>query len=423
MPSNKLPNPLPSPVQSPLLNKSALTRWPFIHLMLFRIGITLSYQTISVAVGWHVFDLTKDVMSLGWVGLAELIPYFATALVAGHWVDTYSRKKLTILAGLTHVILALGIAFFTTDAHSWTVLFLYAAVAVGGLARAFVRPLYQSLIASVLPREDYARGAAVSTTTFQACLVLGPATSGLVIAYGGVTAAYILGAVFALVGLIAGVILKEVFTVHQAKPGPIVQSIREGLQFVFKSNIILAALSLDMFAVLFGGAVSLLPAFISEVLQGDPSVLGYLRAAPALGSTVVGLALAKFMLDRHAGKILLISVVAFGLCIIGFALSTTVTMAFVFLFLSGVFDGVSVVVRSTILQLLTPDEMRGRVSAINGLFIGSSNELGAFESGLAASMLGLVPSIVVGGVITVLVVGVTDRLAPTLRKLHMSDLQ
>ncbi|MDH4394999.1 MAG: MFS transporter [Limnobacter sp.] len=412
-----------NPLQNGSAKSSALRSLPFIQLMLFRIGITLCYQTLSVAVGWHVFDLTKDVMSLGWVGLAELIPYFATALVAGHWVDTYSRKKLTILAGLTHVILALAIALFTADEHAWTVAFLYAAVAVGGLARAFVRPLYQTLIASVLPREDYARGAAVSTTTFQACLVLGPATSGLVIAYGGVNSAYMLAAAFALVGLIAGWMLKEVYAVHQAKPGPIVQSIREGLSFVFKSNIILAALSLDMFAVLFGGAVSLLPAFISEVLQGDPSVLGYLRAAPALGSTIVGLVLAKFMLDRYAGKILLLSVVAFGLCIIGFALSTTVVMAFVFLFLSGVFDGVSVVVRSTILQLCTPDEMRGRVSAINGLFIGSSNELGAFESGLAASMLGLVPSMVVGGVITVLVVGVTDRLAPALRKLNMSDLQ
>lgn len=410
-------------MRNPLQNISALRSLPFLQLMLFRMGITLSYQTLSVAVGWHVFDLTKDVMALGWVGLAELIPYFATALVAGHWVDTYPRKKLTILAGFTHVVLALAIAFYTVEPHAWTVTFLYAAVAVGGLARAFVRPLYQSLIASVLPREDYARGAAISTTIFQACLVLGPAASGLVIAYGGVGSAYLLGAGFALVGLIAGWLLREVYPVHQAKPGPIVQSIREGLSFVFKSNIILAALSLDMFAVLFGGAVSLLPAFISEVLQGDPSVLGYLRAAPALGSTLVGLVLAKFMLNRHAGKILLVSVVAFGLCIIGFALSTTVSIAFLFLFLSGVFDGISVVVRSTILQLCTPDEMRGRVSAINGLFIGSSNELGAFESGLAASMMGLVPSIVFGGFVTVLVVAVTDRLAPRLRKLHMSDLQ
>lgn len=404
-------------------SKSALSSRAFIQLMTFRMGITLSYQTLAVAVGWHVFDLTKDVMSLGWVGLAELIPYFATALVAGHWVDTYPRKKLTILAGATHVALALAVAFFTVEPHAWTVAFLYSAVAVGGLARAFVRPLYQSLIASVLPREEYARGAAVSSTIFQACLVLGPAASGLVIAYGGVTSAYLLGAAFAFVGLLAGCLLREVYPVHQAKPGPIVQSIREGLSFVFKSNIILAALSLDMFAVLFGGAVSLLPAFISEVLQGDPSVLGYLRAAPALGSTVVGLILAKFMLDRHAGKILLLSVIAFGLCIIGFGMSTTVSMAFLFLFLSGVFDGISVVVRSTILQLCTPDEMRGRVSAINGLFIGSSNELGAFESGLAASMMGLVPSIVFGGIITVLVVGVTDKLAPSIRKLHMSDLQ
>ncbi|MCQ8896407.1 MFS transporter [Limnobacter humi] len=403
-------------------HRSPLADWPFLALMAFRIGITLSYQIVTVAVGWHVFSLTNNVLSLGWVGLAEVVPYFATALLAGHYVDTYSRQKLTLLAAVIHTLLAAGIALFTHTPHSWTVAFLYGAVGVGGLSRAFVRPLYQALMASVLPRELYARGSAVSATAFQACLVLGPAASGLVIAGLGVTAAYGLAAALAALSLLACCFMKTVYDLPQATPAPVLSSIREGLKFVFGHNIILAALSLDMFAVLFGGAVSILPAFIAEVLQGDPTMLGLLRAAPAIGSTVVGVALARFTVDRNAGAILLWCVAGFGVCIIGFGLSTSVHMAFACLLLSGAFDGVSVVVRSTILQLSTPDDMRGRVSAINGIFIGSSNELGAFESGMAASALGLVPSIVAGGVVTLLVVLVTDRKAPGLRRLNMGDL-
>lgn len=406
----------------PINKQSPLLQAPFLLLMAFRVGITLSYQVFNVAVAWHAYQITQDVMSLGWVGLAELVPYFATALFAGYWVDTYSRRKLTLFAALLHVGLAAAVAATTQETYPWTVAYLYAAVGVGGLARAFVRPLYQALMASVLPREAYSKGAAVSSTVFQACLVLGPAMAGVVISQQGVTAAYILAGGLAALGLLGGLLLRPVYELTQAAPAPVFQSIREGFQFVFGQQLILAALTLDMFAVLFGGAVSILPAFIDQVLNSDPSVLGLLRAAPAMGSTLVGVLLARFTLDRYAGAILLGCVAAFGLCIVGFGLSTSVGMAFAFLLLSGVFDGVSVVIRSTLLQLLTPDDMRGRVSAINGIFIGSSNELGAFESGLAASALGLVPSIVVGGCVTLGVVWLTDRKAPSLRHLHMNTL-
>lgn len=199
-------------------------------------------------------------------------------------------------------------------------------------------------------------------------------------------------------------------------------SIREGLQFVFKHEVLLSALALDMFAVLFGGAMALLPAFVSDVLHRGPETLGLLRAAPAIGAIAIGLYLTRKPLSRHAGKILLASVAAFGGCMIVFALSHWLWLSLLALCLSGMFDSVSVVLRSTILQLTTPDEMRGRVSAINGLFIGSSNELGAFESGLAAAWLGLVPSVVAGAMVTFLVVAITARVAPKLRKLHISDL-
>ncbi|GLR25705.1 MFS transporter [Limnobacter litoralis] len=407
-------------MRSPSTNP--LAQPPFLNLMLFRIGITMSYQVFAVAVGWHVFNITDDVLSLGWVGLAEVIPFFCAALVAGHWVDTHSRRHITLGAGVVHTLLAAAVALATHSTQSWTVAFLYTAVGVGGLARAFVRPLYQSLMGSVLPRSSFARGSAISATAFQACLMVGPAISGVLIAAFGVTTAYAVSALFAFIGLVGGYLLKYTYPVTAAKVQPALQSIREGLGFVFNHQVLLAGLSLDMFAVLFGGAVAILPAFIERVLHEDPSVLGLLRAAPAVGSTLIGFVLARFTIDRHAGKWLLASVAAFGLCIAGFGLSRSVPLAFVFLMLSGAFDGVSVIIRSTMVQLCTPDDMRGRVSAISGIFISSSNELGAFESGVSASLLGLVPSIVVGGMITLLVVAATTKLAPKLKTLHMSDL-
>jgi predicted MFS family arabinose efflux permease len=246
---------------------------------------------------------------------------------------------------------------------------------------------------------------------------------GLLVAWGGNTLAYLVAAGFAAAAAIAIISLRVTEPPAPPERVPIFKSIGEGLRFVFNNQIVLGAQALDMFSVLFGGAVALLPAFISDILQLGPEALGLLRASPAAGAVLVGLWLARRPPKRNAGRLLLFAVAGFGLCIIGFAISRQIWISALMLMLSGMCDGVSVVLRSTILQLATPDEMRGRVSSINGIFIGSSNELGAFESGLAAKLLGLVPSVIFGGTMTLAVVGVTAWKAPKLRRLNLQDLQ
>ena len=383
----------------------------------------LAYQILAVVVGWHIYELTHDTLALGLIGLAEVIPYFCCALFAGYAVDHYSRRLFGVLAGLLLLfnalcLTAVSAGMLSGDPSLW----IYSSIAVTGVARAFISPTYSSLFALILPREHYARAAGIATSGFQLGLVSGPAVGGLMIAWAGKTAAYGLAAGLFLAGAIALLSLR----IKEPPPSygaPIFASIAEGLRFVFSQQIIFAAQALDMFAVLFGGAISMLPAFINEVFHTGPESLGILRAAPACGAVLTGLLLARRPLHRHSGRWLLSAVAGFGVCIIGFALVQNFWFAGLLLLLSGVCDGVSVVLRTTILQLSTPDGMRGRVSAINGLFIGSSNELGAFESGIAARLLGLVPSVIFGGVMTLGVVSATTVLAPKLRRLELKQLQ
>ena len=383
----------------------------------------MNYQMVTVAVGWQMYQLTHNVLALGLIGLAEVIPYFLTALIGGYLVEHYPRKMLAILAACAHVFLA-GLVFFTADVQApWMEFYLYGVIALAGTARAFIRPVFQALFSTLLPRAAYERGSALNSSLFQASMMLGPALCGFLIARFGLSTAYGVAIFFAVTATVCICCIGKVRHEPPAQSHPIFQSIAEGLRFVFGHSVILGALSLDMFAVLFGGAVSVLPAFIDEVLNADPTVLGLLRAAPFVGSTIIGLVLVRFPVSERAGPLLLACVAGFGLSTIGFGLSTSTSMAFAFLLLSGVFDGVSVVLRTTMLQLCTPDHMRGRVSSINGIFIGSSNELGAFESGLAAHAMGLVPSIVFGGCMTIAVVVATARLSPTIRQLKMSDIR
>jgi MFS family permease len=300
---------------------------------------------------------------------------------------------------------------------------IYAAIAVTGVARAFLGPIYNALFARVLPRAQFARGAGMGSVAFQTAMVTGPALGGVLVGWAGTAAAYATAAVLALVAGVVLALMRVSEPVVEGERAPIFQSIGEGLRFVFSKQIVLGALALDMFAVLLGGAVAMLPAFIHDILQRGPEALGILRAAPALGAVCVGLWLVRHPPSRHAGRLLLIAVAGFGLCVIGFGLSRHFWLSAAFLLLSGVFDGVSVVLRSTILQLATPDHLRGRVSSINGIFIGSSNELGAFYSGGMARLLGLVPAVVLGGFMTLGVVGVTAWKAPKLRRLDLKELQ
>lgn len=395
----------------------------FVGLLGYRLLAMLSYQIVAVTVGWHVYEITRDALALGLIGLAEVVPYFCFALFAGYAVDHLPRRQLGMLACLglclTTLLLA-GVASGTVPAFG--TLTIYAAIAGNGVVRAFLAPVYMSLFARVLKREQFAHGVGISSVVMQLGLVLGPAMGGMLVAFGGKTTAYLVAAGFAAAAAMAIITLRVTEPPMPAERAPVLRSIGEGLRFVFKHQVVLGAQALDMFSVLFGGAVALLPAFIAEVLDAGPEALGILRAAPAAGAVLVGLWLARRPPNLHAGRLLLSAVAGFGLCMIAFALSREFWLSVAILMLSGMFDGVSVVLRSTILQLATPDHMRGRVSSINGIFIGSSNELGAFESGVAARLLGLVPSVVFGGGMTLAVVAATAKLAPRLRRLDLREL-
>lgn len=394
----------------------------FLKLLSFRILIVLAYQIMAIVVGWHIYELTHDTLALGLVGLAEVIPYFCCALFAGYAVDHHSRRMFGVLACLMLFFTALTL---TAVSAGWISgnpsLWIYGSIAFTGVARAFIGPSYSAMFALILSRDQYARASGIGSAVFQFGLVVGPALGGILVGWAGKTAAYSVAAGLCLIAAVALLSLR-VKEPPPAASAPIFTSIAEGLRFVFSNQIILGAQSLDMFAVLFGGAVSMLPAFIHDIFHYGPEGLGILRAAPAIGAVMTGLFLARHPINLHAGRWLLGAVAGFGFCMIGFAMSANFWVAGLILILSGVFDGVSVVMRTTILQLATPDAMRGRVSAINGIFIGSSNELGAFESGIAARLMGLVPSVVFGGVMTLTVVAATAKLAPKLRRLELHQL-
>ena len=393
----------------------------FLKLLAYRVQVVLAYQIIVVVVGWHIYELTHDALALGLIGLAEVIPYFACALFAGYAIDHHSRRKFGVLAALLVSLNALVLVLTTVFVPVNPTIWIYGSIAFGGIARAFISPSYNSLFALVLPREHYARAAGVGSSFFQFGLVLGPALGGGLVAWFSIAIAYAAAVCLAL----SAAITLWTLRVNEPPPAmsaPVFKSIGEGLRFVFGHQIILGAQALDMFAVLFGGAVSMLPAFVQDVFHYGPEGLGILRAAPALGAILMGIVLTKYPISKHAGRLLLCAVAGFGICIISFALTKSFWLAALLLMLSGIFDGVSVVMRTTIMQLATPDALRGRVASINGIFIGSSNELGAFESGLAARLLGLIPSVIFGGIMTLAVVSATAYLAPKLRKLDLHNL-
>ena len=425
--------PQPAP---PLRNRA------FLGLMGYRLFTILSYQVVAVAVGWHVYELTNDPWKLGLIGLAEVLPFFCVAPFAGYLVDHLPKRRLGIIAciglAMTPILLALiawGVVFGAAEDSRSRLWLIYAAIMFTGAVRSFLGPVYNTLFACVLPREQFTRGSGIGSVVFQSALVLGPAIGGSMIGFfkhlGGYAdgiaipagPAYAIGAVCALVAVLSLATLRTTEPALSHERSPIFASIGEGLRFVFATPVMLGAMALDMFAVLFGGAVSLAPAFIKDVLHAGPEALGLLRSAPAAGAVIVGLWLARRPIERHAGRYMLCAVAGFGLCIIGFGLSKTLWLSVAFMFFSGIFDGVSVVLRSTILQLATPDHMRGRVSSINSIFISSSNELGAFYAGSMAKLLGLTTAVIVGGCVTLGVTGFTAWKLPVLRRLNLRDLQ
>lgn len=401
-------------------------------LLTYRLTMILCYQITAVVVGWQVYQITGSALALGLIGLAEVIPYFSSALFAGYAVDHHSKKFFGVLAST--LLIAMSVLLWWVSSplgHSWIIQFgttpIYLAIVFSGFARAFLSPVYNTLLARLVPREHYARATGIGSSVFQFAQIIGPAIGGGLLALGDVQWSYIVTFVC------AGIALCSLYFIPTSASAPVksgmqhsistvFSGIAQGLRFVFSHPVLLGALALDMFAVLFGGAVAMLPAFVQNVLHSGAETLGLLRAAPACGAILMGIYLTRHPMDKNAGKILLTAVAGFGVSIIVFALSHSLWLSLAALFASGLCDSVSVVLRSTILQLTTPDEMRGRVSAINGIFIGSSNELGAFESGVTARLLGLVPSVVFGGVMTLIVVAVIASTVPRLRKLHIREL-
>lgn len=385
-----------------------------------RFGVIFSLNMQSTILYYWVYHITNDKLSLGLVGLAEVIPAIGCSLIAGHFVDQNEKRKLVLLCLSGYIIIAASLAILAlpgTHEHlsvTTTVCFIYFFVFLGGILRSFFSPSMFSLFGMVVPREHYANATSWSSMAWQMGAVLGPLIGGFWIATFGIPAG--LFGVFGIQLLIFIPILSiSVKPILKKVKEPILQSVSDGLRFVMKTPTLLAALSLDMFSVLFGGAVALLPVYQKEILFVDEMGFGILRAAPGIGALVTLGLLAFLPLKTYPGRKLFVCVAGFALSIIIFGISKNFYLSFFMLLLSGMFDAVSVVIRSTILQLVTPDAMRGRVSAVNTMFVSSSNELGDFESGVMANWLGTVRAVVVGGCLTLGVVVVTFFKAPQLR--------
>ena len=389
----------------------------------FRFFMTIAAQMQSIIVGWQVYELTHDPLSLGLIGLAEAIPFISVALYAGHIADRFNRKKIILWFDFLFLFasgLLLLITYHKTGIiGKFGVLPIYLCVAISGIARAFLYPATIALMAQVVPRSLYTNSSTWNSTIWHVAAITGPAIGGLLYGFFGVKVAYMTVIVSMLVSVL---LLSNI----RSRPVPVIdeketlmQRLSNGIRFVFSNQLLLGAMALDMFAVLFGGAVAMLPVFAAEVLKVGPEGLGLLRASPMVGAVLMSVILAYRPPVVRAGRLLMIGVAGFGVAIICFALSTNFFLSMGLLALSGMFDNISVVIRSATMQLVTPDEMRGRVASVNSIFIGSSNEIGSFESGVAAKLMGLIPSVIFGGMMTLGIVGVTAKWAPKLRRLNL----
>jgi MFS family permease len=383
------------------------------------VALTLGTQIQATVVAWQVYALTKDPLSLGLVGLAEALPFIGAALYAGHIADRRNRKLLSLIA--LAVQIGCGIALLVLTVYSARFLAggvwpIYAVVGVSGLTRSFFQPARTALGAEIVPRETYANAVTWRSSLWQFAAVVGPASGGVIYGFSGPRLAYLIESVLCAVALV--LFAQITYSRQPAVPdqGSIGESLTTGVRFLMTQPVLLGAQLLDLFSVLFGGAPALLPIFAAEILHVGPHGLGILRAAPAAGAVLVSVFLIHRQIKR-AGRTLFVSVAVFGLCWILFALSTSFWLSLALLVVSGMVDNVSVIIRSTLLTLRTPQHMLGRVSAVNQIFIGSSNEIGSFESGVAAKLLGAVRSVIFGGMVTLGVVGVTAWRIPPLRRL------
>jgi MFS family permease len=385
--------------------------------------MTLAAQIQGVVVAWQIYDVTRDPLSLGLIGLAEALPYIGIALFAGHIADQRDRREVS-LASLSLLVLCSASLLFFSLTRSWRagghsgVWPFYAVIFLSGIARSFLQPARQALGAELVPRALYPNAVAWRSSTWQTGAVAGPALGGLLYGFTSPTFAYAVDTMLMIAALLSFASIAYAPRGTRQIEGSVTDSLRTGIGFVWREPVLLGAMTLDLFSVLLGGAEALLPVFADQILKAGPQGLGVLRAAPAAGAMLMSIYLAHRRPFRRAGRALLAAVAVFALCIIGFGLSKSFSLSLVLLAISGMADNVSVVVRSTLLQVLTPEHLLGRVSSVNAIFIGSSNELGAFESGVAARLIGTVASVVLGGVASLSVVGIVAARIPSLRQLR-----
>jgi MFS family permease len=404
----------------------AALRFREFNIFLFmRFAMVFAWSMQFVIIEWEVYSLTKNPLSLGIIGLMEIIPAISMALFAGHIVDQKEKKGLLLKCIIGFSIVSLGLflvtlPFIKSKLGLSTILYsVYVLVFLGGIVRSFIGPTIFSLLSLIVPKKIYPNASTWSSSVWQMGSMFGPAIAGFSIGIIGVHWSMCLVFLFSIIAIISLSQISEKPILNPKIGEPVFDSLKEGVKFVFKNKTILGAISLDMFAVLFGGAMALLPIFAQDILKVGSEGFGVLRAAPAVGAVITMVFSAYISLNKKAGIKLLTAIFIFGLCIIVFGLSKLFWVSVFALFLSGIADGVSVVIRNTILQLHTPDHMRGRVASVNSIFVGSSNELGAFESGITAKLMGTVTAVVFGGTLTLVTVITTALVLPSFRKLDL----
>ncbi|MCX6156392.1 MAG: MFS transporter [Ignavibacteriae bacterium] len=409
-----------------MTEKALFRNKEFLSFISARLMFTIAILMQSVVIGWQMYELTKDPFALGLAGLTEAIPSIITALISGAIVDSRDRKKVLTFAYALMFICSVSLFLVSSAIFplivSQKVFLMYCIIFITGISRGFYMPASQALLGQLVDKSVYPFAVSWNISIWQIGAISGPAIGGFVYGFFGINVTYLI--------IISFVFLAITFiSLIKPKPKPVIkdmsifEKLTSGMKFVFNKKVVLGSMTLDLFAVLFGGATALLPVFASEILDAGPKGLGILRAAPSVGAVIMALYLTKHPPLKNTGKYLFFSVAAFGLAILLFAISKSFYLSVTALALSGMFDTISVVIRQTILQLYTPDDMKGRVSAVNSIFIGSSNEIGAFESGLAAKLIGVVPSVIFGGLMTLAVVGVSSFTFPSLRKLQLKDKQ
>ena len=396
----------------------------FRHLMFGRFLFIMGLRMMGTLVGWWIYELTNEPFAIGLIGLSEVIPAVSLSLYAGHIIDISEKRKLLLTGVALYFTCALFLLLLSTSftagqlSKHWIAFSIYIAIFFTGVFRSFTGPTFGTILSAIVPKKTIQNATTWGQGVWLGASVTGHAIVGFLIALLGNTGSLAIICTLVFAGYLFMYQLKPKPSLNEPGEKKTLESVKEGLRYVYQTKELFGALTLDLFAVLFGGAVAMIPVFAKDILKVGPIGFGWLNAASDIGSVIVIVLLTAFPLKKAQGKKLLISVAIFGICIIVFALSKLFWLTFTVLLISGIVDGISVVIRGTILQLKTPDNMRGRVMSVNSMFINSSNEFGQFESGVAAKMMGVVPSVVFGGCMTLLVVVITWFKAPTLKEME-----